>query len=917
MELDFSVPDAPAVAAPAPMLSANAPLDLLDLENGAPPATAAPPTPARAAHKPAAPPPAKATADLGFSLELDSDDAVAPDAKSPKRPQPHIVTPPPVAMSQAGDPDGSLGRPDLPDLPDLPSLAPPRKLGESRGHKAAQLRVGLLLKLAGAAAGMAAIIVLMFSVVLPFLRSGPSVAKVLDPYVADLARDHYPVYQRAAEQLTAAASERTGAAELRAAAAELWLLSVLARGGEKARIGRAEQALGAIDPTTPPTPQISRARALLAVAKGKGREAETLLGPDAQTPDGQLVLALRHLSEGKAAAAAETLRRFVAGRGDRLVGQYLLGRALEDQQQAPGASDAYNKVVARTNTHAGARLGLGRLGAEGPAQRIDLAQGIIERGPAATSPGELAEAYVMLGRAAQALGRRADATAAFGKALGADPQNVSANLALGEALLFDHHQTDALARFRLTGPAGLRTADGKFGLGGALIANRQAGEGTPLVLQAAQERPNDPRGPFWQGWLAEEKTPPDWAAAAYNYREALAKDRKFLPAALRLASLLQRQGQGDESLNVLRAAEDAGVPPTLLQIAWGDALIGAGQPDRAEDVFRKALATDAKLGPARLGLAAALEGQGKTGAAKEELQKALTEMPELAGLRERIALLALKVGQKDEALAMYRAEVATGKAELRLRVDMAKLALDMGQVELALGEIRKVIAEDASTPDALFTLGRLYDAQGDTARAIQEYRRAMVYGVSPELHLAMGRALDKVGKEDEAMTELDAAGELAPAKMARGKMFLRRSDLSRALADFQAGGRLAPTDPEAFLRQGLCHDQMGQQDQAAAAWQTAVKLAPELPEPHFRLGRLELDHNHPKEALAHLRAATVNLPPKTDWAAQAFFHLGYAEKAAGSRQLAVAALRKYLDLAAAEAPDRSEVEREIDRLSRR
>ena len=100
----------------------------------------------------------------------------------------------------------------------------------------------------------------------------------------------------------------------------------------------------------------------------------------------------------------------------------------------------------------------------------------------------------------------------------------------------------------------------------------------------------------------------------------------------------------------------------MLQLAWGDALIVAKEPGKAEEIFQKVLEADANSIPARLGFAAALEAQGKFAEAKALLENTLKSSPETLGLRERLAQVCLKLGDKDQALARYQEEIQAGHA---------------------------------------------------------------------------------------------------------------------------------------------------------------------------------------------------------------------------------------------------------------
>src|SRR5262249_48255399 len=157
-------------------------------------------------------------------------------------------------------------------------------------------------------------------------------------------------------------------------------------------------------------------------------------------------------------------------------------------------------------------------------------------------------------------------------------------------------------------------------------------------------------------------------------------------------------------------------------------------------------------------------------------------------------------------IGYYQAEIASGKSTLNTRVALAKVAIDVGQLDLAQAELDKVVKENPATSEALFTMGRLFEARNEVGVALQQYRRALSFEVTPELNLAYGRALLKANKEDDAMSAFEQASVLSQARLERGKVFLRRGDLDRALADFQAAGKISPQDPEPFVLAGVCFD---------------------------------------------------------------------------------------------------------------
>jgi tetratricopeptide (TPR) repeat protein len=173
----------------------------------------------------------------------------------------------------------------------------------------------------------------------------------------------------------------------------------------------------------------------------------------------------------------------------------------------------------------------------------------------------------------------------------------------------------------------------------------------------------------------------------------------------------------------------------------------------------------------------------------------------------------------------------------------------------------------------------------------------------------------KVGKEQEANVALDAASSLPEARMERGRAYFRHGDLERALADFKEAGKMLPTSAEPLIFQGFCYDKMGQQPKAEAAWHDAVRVAPDASEPHYRLGRQEMDHGRPTAAIDHFRKAIAKMPANAPWASELYFQLGQAELLTGSKAGALAAFKKYVEMAPQDAPSRPEAVRQVSRLS--
>ena len=838
---------------------------------------------------------------MGFSLELEG------DARASSSGGAEAIPFPSARVANEGLAEAAAA------ANEIPALAPPTSRGASALRALRPVaRRGGVPRWVFFAAGGAALAVAGVLVGLPLLHSAPSPDAVIRPLLPELAMDNLTAYQNAADQLgKTAAKFKDGGANLRLKAAELILTAFAAHGGQPADVTRAEQLLEGAGSQAKLAPALGRARALLAVAKGKPREAETLL-TDRAAAESHLILGLARFADEKLPAATDSLRRYVAAKPAEVLGHYVLAKALA-ASASPDARKEFEGILAKNPAHMGALIGLAHF-EETPEKRLAAARALAEKNPPSAGSDELADLYFLIGQSAQTLGRTPEAIDAFARAITNDNRLLPAYVALGESLLYEGKYAQALERLKAAGPALELSPAGKFSMGGALIATGNATQGLALIAAASHERADDPRGSFWTGFEAGMKQPPDFSAAEQGYRDALKRDPKFLPASLKLAALLQQENKAEDSLTVLRAAEEAGAPPAVLQLAWGEALIVAKEPDKAEAVFQKALDGDPKSMSARLGVAAALEAQGKLAEAKASLEESLKASPETLGLRERLAQVCLKLGEKDDALARYQEEVQAGHATPALRLAVARLALDLGKLELVQSETKKVFDESPRNAEAAYLMARVREANGDNGGAMQDYRHATTWGNTPQIALGFGRLLDKLGREPEALQSYANALSLPEAHLERGRIYYRSGDLESALADFEAAAKMSPKDAEPIILEGLCHDKMGNAVKAEEAWRAALRANSDAPEPHYRLGRMELDHAKPKPAVEHFRKAAATTPEQAPWRADLYFQLAQAELLTGAKAAALADFKKFLDIAPPDTPSRHEAKQQVARL---
>ena len=162
--------------------------------------------------------------------------------------------------------------------------------------------------------------------------------------------------------------------------------------------------------------------------------------------------------------------------------------------------------------------------------------------------GKDARAYYVLGLTHTALGQQHEAIAAFDKALGLDASLPQAYISLAQSYLATDQKPKAIELLKRC------TAE-------------QPGKPQPLVELAA---------------IAEKDNDVD--AAIQYYRDALARDPKYLPG-YGIARLLLAKGQYDDAIQRWREAiavtDETRIKIPSFQISLGHALMLAGKPDEA------------------------------------------------------------------------------------------------------------------------------------------------------------------------------------------------------------------------------------------------------------------------------------------------------------------------------------------------
>ena len=267
---------------------------------------------------------------------------------------------------------------------------------------------------------------------------------------------------------------------------------------------------------------------------------------------------------------------------------------------------------------------------------------------------------------------------------------------------------------------------------------------------------------------------------------------------LLLARALRAQGNTDEALEALTAAETHGATPQLA-IARIRTLGIGGRVDAGVVAGRAAVATYPEEPEVHSALASLLFAAGAEAEGAHATDRALALDPdEPAPLRERcifrastgrwpgarddctryldarsedaevafIRAVALQqLGETQQAIAAYRRAAALDERNARPYNNLAELLAAQGDLDGALAAAQQAYRLDESNPYIMDTLGALYLEKGLVDRAISVLEDA--HQGAPDLadaQLHLGLAYRDAGRTDEARTLLAAVGSSESAR---------------------------------------------------------------------------------------------------------------------------------------------------------
>jgi tetratricopeptide (TPR) repeat protein len=145
-------------------------------------------------------------------------------------------------------------------------------------------------------------------------------------------------------------------------------------------------------------------------------------------------------------------------------------------------------------------------------------------------------------------------------------------------------------------------------------------------------------------------------------------------------------------------------------------------------------------------------------------------------------------------------------------------------------------------------LGAYLQQQGRLDEAVEQYHRAISLtsdrGLLAATYANLGNAYRKLGQDPQAQESYDQALRVNPgqfnAYLGLGQLREKQNQVEEAIRNYSRSVELRPTD-EGFLLLGHALESAGRRAEALAAYQSALKLSPGLPEAQHAVDALTVN----------------------------------------------------------------------------
>jgi len=283
-------------------------------------------------------------------------------------------------------------------------------------------------------------------------------------------------------------------------------------------------------------------------------------------------------------------------------------------------------------------------------------------------------------------------------------------------------------------------------------------------------------------------------------------------------------------------------------------------------LFNKMISVSDKNFMAHYNLANLYNRRGESDLAATNYLQALAAEPNYADAQNNFAGLLLNQQKYDEAIHHYQDAVRlTPSATYWFNLanafaDAARARHDTNLLAQSVRAYRQSLQLDPNSWAVHNNFGMLWQDQQQDNLAIAEFQAAVNVNTNFEIgHVNLAKALDRVGRLDDAIAHFQAAERLNPNRVESfnglGLCYVRQGKMEAAADQFRRLIQLAPGAATAYDYLGNTLGALGNYDGAITNFLKALQLNPGDYQAEFNTGISYLNLNRRDEARSHFQAA--------------------------------------------------------------
>ncbi len=246
----------------------------------------------------------------------------------------------------------------------------------------------------------------------------------------------------------------------------------------------------------------------------------------------------------------------------------------------------------------------------------------------------------------------------------------------------------------------------------------------------------------------------------------------------------------------------------------GRQLFFAGQFNPACEIFKQAVEKNPDSGVNHFEYARCLARLGNEDKAVSEFLEALNHDPSLLDARKEMAVIFMKRGSYDEAGGQLKQVVDAQPTDLASRGNLGICMQHIGLFDQAIEQFRIVQSKDPDSVESLFNLAAALRQKGEIDEAKEKFARILLLKPKPD----------------------DA--KLSFTYLELGRCLLQKNDTRSAVGLEKLAIKCLPSNHLAYLTLGEALEKEGKETEALEAIRQAIQVNPKAPESRAALTRL-------------------------------------------------------------------------------